>query len=331
MFRQIRSVSQRGFWFAVVMVLALGAGAYSLRQEILKVPRVRVGPIVATAPAGSRLTFFALGDTGTGGEAQHRVAAAMEARCKARRDADPSTPPVDGILLLGDNAYPSGVDSVHDPQWQSKVLAAYASDCLSGIRLYAVLGNHDYKGNPAAQVEYTLINDRWYMPNRFYAVVFGSLAKLVAYDSQVSELCFRPQYCSLDFLLDQVAKREAVWTLAMGHHPLVSSSDHGHGHTGGMRDLLLKPLLCGNVDIYIAGHAHHIEHLSDPKCGLEMLVSGGGGGDLYGVEKPHSLSKFANSVHGFAEIELTATSLVGRIYGDDGTQLYEFRKLPRPL
>jgi len=312
----------------LLLVLAFGGLAYGYRQELVKAPRVRVGPLVSAAPAGARLTFFALGDTGTGGEAQLKVAAAMEARCKARREADPSAAPLDGILLLGDNAYQAGVESVDDPQWQTKVLGPYGGECLDDVRIYAVLGNHDYKGNPAAQVEYTLLNKRWFMPNRFYAVTFGSLVKLVAYDSQISEFCFRPQYCSVDFLLEQVAKREATWTLAMGHHPLQSSSDHGHGHVGGLRGILLKPRLCGRADVYIAGHAHHMEHLSDPECGLEMMVSGGGGADLYGIDEPHEHTTFAKSVHGFAELEITESALVGRYFGDDGALLHEFKKAP---
>lgn len=303
----------------LLLVLAFGGLAYGYRQELVKAPRVRVGPLVSAAPAGARLTFFVLGNTGTGGEAQLKVAAAMEARCRARREADPSAGPLDGILLLGDNAYQAGVESVDDPQWQTKVLGPYGGECLDDVRVYAILGSHDYKGNPAAQVEYSLINKRWFMPNRFYAVTFGSLVKLVAYDSQISELCFRPQYCSVDFLLDQVSKRDTTWTLAMGHHPLE-----------GLRGLLLKPQLCGKADVYIAGHARHVEHLSDPSCGLEMLVSGGGGADVDGIEGPHEHATFAKSVHGFAELAITESALVGRYYGDDGAVLHEFTKTPRP-
>src|SRR5262245_60003455 len=79
------------------------------------------------------LRFIAVGDTGRGDDGIRAVAAAMKDVCDHRG--------CDFILLLGDNIYYAGVDSVTDPQWQTKFEEPYAAIDLP---FYAALGNHDY-------------------------------------------------------------------------------------------------------------------------------------------------------------------------------------------
>jgi len=38
-------------------------------------------------------------------------------------------------------------------------------------RWYVVCGNHDYHGDPAAEVAYTNHSERWYMPDYYYTEV----------------------------------------------------------------------------------------------------------------------------------------------------------------
>lgn len=304
--------SKLTLWIIVVAVVAIGI---SFREELANVPRIRVGQLYALAPGGDRVRFFVLGDTGTGEDAQRQVAAAMEARCQA--DA------VDGILLLGDNFYQSGVTSTDDPQWEQKILAPYGSGCLSQVPIYPVLGNHDYRSNPAAQIEYTLMNPRWHMPNRFYSVRFGRLVRLVAFDSQTAEFCFNPLFCALDFLLEATGRQDTTWTFVIAHHPLASASAKGFGHRGGLRPWLLKPIMCDRADLWLSGHAHHLEHRVDLDCRLEMFTSGGGGGDLSGVLTDDSGALFARSTHGFLELDVTETSWIGRFIDVGGNVLYE--------
>lgn len=87
----------------------------------------------AAAPASVR--FFAMGDQGTGDPDQGNVARAVFELCQRSG--------CDFGLLLGDNFYPSGVESTSDPQWQAKFEKPYADLLAAGIPFYAVLGNHD--------------------------------------------------------------------------------------------------------------------------------------------------------------------------------------------
>ncbi|MBF0383934.1 MAG: metallophosphoesterase, partial [Magnetococcales bacterium] len=117
----------------------------------------------------SKLVFYTLGDQGTGGKKQRRVAAAME------REAKKSGKP-DFVLLLGDNFYNNGVVSIDDPQWQEKFEKIYKGSQLQNIPFFAVLGNHDYRQSSDAQVLYTTQGKgsrRWQMPDKFFSVDLG--------------------------------------------------------------------------------------------------------------------------------------------------------------
>lgn len=301
----------------LIILLAL----YQFRHSLQKLPRVRVGPLHSEMQASSGLKFFVFGDSGTGSPAQLKVAAAMEKRCNDEG-------PYDGILMLGDNVYQAGVASTEDPLWQERVFQPYGSTCLEKLPIYAVLGNHDYKGNPGAQVEMSLVSKRWFMPNRFYSVRFGNLLTLVAFDSEISEFCFRPQFCTYDYMLKAVRDYPATWTLVMSHHPLISSSSRGHGHSGGFREWFIKPVMCSRADGWLAGHAHHMEHRADEDCRMEFFLSGGAGADLYPVTAAKGPVKFAESVHGFMELTLTQEIMTAAFYDAEGSLRHSSDKRP---
>ncbi|MBR9977684.1 MAG: metallophosphoesterase, partial [Bacteroidetes bacterium] len=113
--------------------------------------------------AQSSVSLLVIGDGGTGGRGAMRVGEAMAAQH--------ITQPVQAVVSTGDNIYNSGVKSVDDPQWQSKFERVYPADNLP-VPFWAVLGNHDYRGNPDAQVAYTRHRlpdgsvSRWRMPGR---------------------------------------------------------------------------------------------------------------------------------------------------------------------
>jgi hypothetical protein len=108
------------------------------------------------------LSFIALDDWGRNGEYnQHSVAGQMAVAARALD--------VQFILALGDNFYPSGVRSTADPQWRASFEDVYSAHALN-VDWYVVLGNHDYKGNPQAEVDYSRVSRRWRMPARYDSV-----------------------------------------------------------------------------------------------------------------------------------------------------------------
>ena len=77
------------------------------------------------------VTFAVIGDAGSGDEAQFAVARQMVLQR--------SRFPFDFTLMLGDNIYERGESKYIVPRFE----APYKELLASGVRFYAVLGNHD--------------------------------------------------------------------------------------------------------------------------------------------------------------------------------------------
>lgn len=67
---------------------------------------------------------------------------------------------IEFIISVGDNFYTNGVASVDDPMWKTSFEDIYKGANLF-IDWYPVLGNHDYRGNPQAQIDYSKRSRRW--------------------------------------------------------------------------------------------------------------------------------------------------------------------------
>jgi tartrate-resistant acid phosphatase type 5 len=278
--------------------------------------------------------FVAIGDTGEGNENQYMVADAIVAVCADKGGCDFG-------LMLGDNFYDSGVESVDDVQWVEKFEMVYADITFP---LYASLGNHDYGGGgigvdfdtdkPDYQVEYTAQSEIWRMPNEYYSFK-QQHAEFFALDT--NQVMTDPINGSIapqtDWLADGLAASTATWKIAFGHHPYLSNGEHGNA--GNYEDLEFIPFdfvngenikdfveesLCGKVDVFISGHDHCLQWL-EPTCGTQFIVSGAGSksGPL-----PGSNPAFfgAAETEGFFLVELSDNSFTGTFYDKTGAELF---------
>ncbi|KAJ0897821.1 putative Acid phosphatase [Helianthus annuus] len=66
----------------------------------------------------------------------------------------------------------------------------------------------------------------------------------------------------------------ATWKFVIGHHTLFSAGHHGN--TQELVDQLLPILEANDVDLYINGHDHCLQHISSKNSQLQFLTSGGG-------------------------------------------------------
>ena len=280
-------------------------------------PRGTSGSLTTEVDIQAPLTFFLVGDTGESSPSASQVGRAMQARCRELGGK------VDGVFLLGDNFYKAGVRSVRDPQWKSKFGDHFGHGCLSQTKFFALLGNHDYRGNAQAQIDKTEDSSQWFMPGRFYSVRFGDLLKVIIFDSNFADFCLNSRLCSLDFLRSQLAERLESWQVVMAHHPIQSVSDRGSRHRGGVFGALVKPWICGRADAWISGHAHHLEITEDPSCRMDFIVSGAGGADLYPIRESDPSETFAISRHGFMEWDVRAEAYKVTVRDLDNKILHE--------
>lgn len=220
------------------------------------------------APEGTpHLRVFCFGDSGTGGSGQRAVARAIV----ERMDRDPAR----FLLTLGDNFYPSGVQTPTDRQWDECVVQPY-----QGLRIpiYASLGNHDHNGDPDAQVARSTIDSLWRMPARYYTfsrtLLDGTTIQFFVLDTTPISRSSDGVEQQLRWLEDELSRSRADWKIAAGHHPMITNVKGADSKR--CADLL--PLFSRHgVSLYLAGHAHVLEALV-PRQGVMQVISGAGGG-----------------------------------------------------
>ncbi|MFN7144414.1 MAG: metallophosphoesterase, partial [Myxococcota bacterium] len=264
---------------------------------------------VGETPA--KVRFVALGDGGTGSDDQYAVADTVAAVCAERG--------CDFALYLGDNIYNDGVTSVTDSQWEEKFEAPYA---VVDFPFYAALGNHDYGGGGGgfeveraqAQVDYTNESDKWRMPAKFYTHAHGD-ATFFALDTTPLDWSRVEEQTA--WLPGQLAAATTKWKIAYGHHPYISNGDHGNANDN--FGPFFEDNVCGQVDLYLAGHDHHLEWL-EPQCGTEHVISGAAA-KLRGVEGSNP-SFYGTSTLGFVWFEIDGDTLTGVMYDVDGNELF---------
>ncbi len=270
---------------SVCLLLALGllqacSGIYAGADRD-NFPALPLRPL----PNGPHLSVLVLGDWGTGDVGQQAVADSM---MLVHADAPP-----DLVITVGDNFYPNGVESTDDPLWDEIFRSVYVGGFWDRVPFFPTLGNHDRRGSPQAQVDFTAVSDRWTMPSFNYAVdrnVPGvGQVRLFALDTDPIDDERPEAETQMEWLAEEL-ERPARWRIAFGHHPFVSSSFHGG--SDGMFDLAL-PIFTGKVDLYLAGHDHITEMLRVNS--LPQAVCGSGAGE----DKSYGLQPGAGSLYGF--------------------------------
>ena len=91
----------------------------------------------------------------------------------------------DAVLALGDTHHYEGVESVSDPLWMTNFELIYTHPELQ-TDWYPICGNHEYRGNTQAVIDYSEISRRWEMPARYYTRTFehkGTTLKVVFIDT----------------------------------------------------------------------------------------------------------------------------------------------------
>ncbi len=195
------------------------------------------------------------------------------------------------IVSCGDNFQTNGVQSVTDPLWKVNFEEVYKHPVFN-VDWYPILGNHDYKGNTQAEIDYSQISRRWRMPARYYTFAKqtddSTSVRFIFLDtpSLLSEYWSEPQEYpdvvkqdsakQVAWLKHVLANSPEKWKLVFGHHPLYSASTK-HGSS---TELIakLKPLFDQyHVDFYICGHDHDFQHLRPQNSSVDYIVTGTGG------------------------------------------------------
>lgn len=289
----------------------------------------------ARATAPHELSFLVLGDWGHGADiwgvwrdadkamSQRKVASAMAERAEIS--------PIDFVISTGDNFYPAGAIGVRDPIFWSAFEEVYAAKSLS-CPWYLVLGNHDRKGRPMAQVAYSSVSARWTMPSRFHlqnmTLAGGETVDFFFLDTSTirKEAAEIPDPeggggddNQLDWLDQVLSASNATWKIAVGHHPVYSGGKHGN--TGSMLEHVQPLFREHGVHAYLNGHDHDLQHIEVDKI---HYFTSGGGASCRSVESLEG-TRFAAATTGFLAVRLAADDMHVEFVDARGRSLYSGR------
>jgi len=216
-------------------------------------------------------------------------------------------------LDMGD-VYPRGVSSKED--WEYKIASVDKhTEHIPGFRHFRALGNHSYQGDPQLQVD---LSGQCYQ----YGVTDNITWKAAVIDTNYPSPAARKR--AEKYLC---GGKQRDLHMLVGHHPIYSHSSQKPrtSEQEATRAWLLSLVESKCVDIYLAGHDHHIEVFT--KGDVFTHVQGGGGRGLRRVEKlpPGSGQLFIAKSHGFSVIRGRTLYL----YNQYGLLLGEPIEIPR--
>lgn len=183
---------------------------------------------------------------------------------------------VDAWLLLGDNAYSSGLES----EYQAKFFNVYQNDpVMKQTAIYPVPGNHDYYISADAKYNHYVPYYDIFSPvanaeiggvpsghKEYYSYDIGNV-HFVALDSYGRETA--NNYVMSDTLSPQIvwlkqdlAANTQKWTVLYWHHPPYTMGTHNSDtepDLTAIRENLTPIIERFNVDLVLSGHSHNYE------------------------------------------------------------------------
>ncbi|XVF43465.1 hypothetical protein PTKIN_Ptkin02bG0042000 [Pterospermum kingtungense] len=211
---------------------------------------------------------------------------------------------IDFVISTGDNFYEDGLTGVDDPAFTESFTSIYTAPSLQ---------------------------KQWY--NEFVEFFFVDTTPFVDKyftDPGDDTYDWRGVYPREEYLLNllqdvdaALKKSTATWKIVVGHHTIQSA-----GHHGVTEELVqqLVPILEENsVDMYINGHDHCLEHISDSSNSqIQYLTSGGGSkawrGDVHWWD-PEELKLYYDG-QGFMSLQMTREEAHIAFYDISGNILH---------
>jgi acid phosphatase len=237
-------------------------------------------------------------------------------------------------ISMGDNFYENGVESVDDPQWQSSFEQIYTAPALQSP-WKIILGNHDYRGNVRAQLDYAKTSKRWQMPARYYmetvALPDGGKADFFYLDTSPfiqkyigtrTDISGQDTDAQLQWFEAALRASTAQQKIVIGHHPIYTALAPETHYDHDQPDLIarLDPILRAHgIKIYINGHDHNLQVV---KMNGITYVTNGAGSETYQASSAVIRGGFVSGNHGFMTIALSSDKLDFALIDMSGQTLY---------
>ena len=242
---------------------------------------------------------------------------------------------IECVVAAGDVHHFEGVRSVDDPLWMTNYELIYSHPELM-IPWYAILGNHEYRGNTQAVMDYSKVSARWNMPNRYYTFVMendGITVRFVMVDTaplldkyredaeKYPDACKQDMDKQLAWIDSVLAAAEEDWILVVGHHPIYAETDKDDSERLDLQkrlDTVLRKH--ANVDMYLCGHIHNFQHIRKDGSNIDYVVNTSG--SLSREVKPVDGTKFCSGETGFSLISAAKKELDLHMIDKGGKVIY---------
>lgn len=253
------------------------------------------------------VNIFVISDSGRNGYYDQKPIAATMGRMAEKMSPE-------CIVTSGDTHHFDGVQSVHDPLWMTNYELIYDHPKLMES-WFAILGNHEYRGNTDAVIEYSNISRRWNMPSQYYTKVIkddGTTVRLVMIDttpmidryraskSSYASAAKQDYQAQLEWLDRVLSKAKEDWVVVVGHHPIYAHTSKSKKERTDMQNRVGQTLLKHEkrVDFYICGHIHNFQHIKKSDCQIDYVVNSSAASSR--TPKAINGTKFCSSETGFS-------------------------------
>lgn len=285
---------------------------------------------------GNPLHFIVLSDWGRGGMNDVKDKAIGQGKVARQLAVTAAKVNASFIVTAGDNFHGSGVSSVDDTLWQVNFEDVYSAPSLM-IPWYIALGNHDYEGNPDAELAYAKVNTRWVEPSRYFSftkqlpdstevlfVILDSSPFIRSYNDETDDqhhvkgqdTTAQRAWC------DSVLRTShAPWKFVFFHHPAYSASEK-HGSTIEIQRTFVPLFERYHVTACFSGHDHDLQHSRPDGATVEYFGCGGGSAHRPVGKAP--FTKFSAASLGFGFVSLTGKMMHFSFLNEKGERLYQY-------
>ena len=245
-----------------------------------KIMTILLLAIIWQSAAVAQINFLVVSDNGRNGAYLQKPIASLMGQMAESEDFE-------AVLALGDVHHYMGIESISDPLWMTNFELVYSHPELQ-IPWYPILGNHEYRGNTQAVIDYSAVSRRWEMEGRYYSKVFeddGVSVRIVFIDTVPLIDKYRydkegyPSAAGqnmdkqLKWLEKELSNAHEDWIVVVGHHPVYAFTDKDESERSDLQKRLLPILERHNVNMYICGHIHNFQHIRPEGSRIDFIVN----------------------------------------------------------
>ena len=243
------------------------------------------------------------------------------------------------VIAAGDVHHFNGITSVNDPLWMTNYELIYSHPELM-LDWFPICGNHEYRGNTQAVIDYSKVSRRWMMSEKYYSKVFNhksTTLRVVFIDSTplIDKYRKNPEVYpdaqkedmekQLTWLDSTLRDAKEDWVIVVGHHPIYAETSKSESERKDMQKRVM-PILhkYKNVAIYACGHIHTFQHIKMQNDPIDYVVNSAG--SLSRKTKAIEGTVFCSGEPGFSVIAASKNKLCLYMIDKKGNVLHTVSK-----